>query len=112
MCVCILAFVILHESRIFSKPYSIRGVDLYGAETWTLRAVDQNHLENFEMWCWRRKEKIIWNDHVRNEEVLLRVKGDSNILHTIERGRLTELVIFCVRTAFYRGLMKERKKEG
>jgi hypothetical protein len=32
------------------------------------------HLESFEMWCWRRMEKISWTDHVRNEEVLLRVK--------------------------------------
>jgi len=24
---------------------------LYGAETWTLRLVDQKHLESFEMWC-------------------------------------------------------------
>ena len=31
---------------------------LYGAETWTLRATDQKHLESFEMWCWRRMEKI------------------------------------------------------
>ena len=46
---------------------------LYGAETWTLRAVDQKHLKSFEMWCWRRKEKISWTDHVRNEEVLLTV---------------------------------------
>jgi hypothetical protein len=29
---------------------------LYGAETWTLRATDQKHLESFEMWCWRRME--------------------------------------------------------
>jgi hypothetical protein len=36
--------------------------------------VDQKHLERFEMWCWRRMEKISWPDHVRNEEVLLRVK--------------------------------------
>jgi len=40
---------------------------LYGAETWTLRAADQKHLECFEMWCWRRMEKISWTDHVRNE---------------------------------------------
>jgi hypothetical protein len=39
---------------------------LYGAETWTLRAVHQKHLESYEMWCWRRMEKISWNDHVRN----------------------------------------------
>jgi hypothetical protein len=47
---------------------------LYDAETWTLRAVYQKHLESFEMWCWRRMGKISLIDHVRNEEVLLRVK--------------------------------------
>jgi hypothetical protein len=35
-------------------------------ETWTLRAADPKHLEKFEMWCWRRMEKISWTDHVRN----------------------------------------------
>ena len=45
---------------------------LYGVETWTLRAADQKHPESFEMWCWRRMEKISWTDHVRNEEVLLK----------------------------------------
>jgi hypothetical protein len=43
----------------------IRSVALCGAETWTLQAVDQKHLESFEMWCWRRME-ISWTDHVRN----------------------------------------------
>jgi hypothetical protein len=54
---------------------------LYGAETWTLRATDQKRLESFEMWCWRRMEEIMWTDHVRNEEVLLRVNDQRNILH-------------------------------
>ena len=26
----------------------------------------------FEMWFWRRMEKISWTDHVRNEDVLLK----------------------------------------
>jgi hypothetical protein len=58
-------------------------IALYGAETWTLRAMDQRHLENFEMWCWRRMEKIISTDHVRNEDVLFRVKEQRNIVHEI-----------------------------
>jgi len=57
-------------------------IALYGAETWMLWAVDQKHLESFEMWCWRRMEKISWTD-VRNEDVLLRVKEQRNILHEI-----------------------------
>jgi hypothetical protein len=61
-------------------------IALYGAETWTHRAVDQEYLESFEMWCWRRMEKISWTDHVRNE-VLLRVKGQRNILHEISKRK-------------------------
>jgi len=59
----------------------------YGAETWTLRAADHKYLENFEMWCWRRIEKISWTDHVRKEEVLLRVNEQRNILHEIRKRK-------------------------
>jgi len=52
------------------KSY-IWSIAIYGAETWTLRAVDQKHLESFETWCWRRMEKISWTDHVRKGEYYL-----------------------------------------
>jgi hypothetical protein len=61
----------------------------YGAETWTFRAADQKNLESFEMWCWRRMEKISWTDHVRNGEVLLRVNEQKNILHKIRKRKVT-----------------------
>jgi hypothetical protein len=35
------------------------------------------------MWCWRRME-IRWDDRVKNEEVLRRVKEERNIVHTIK----------------------------
>ena len=62
-------------------------IALYGAETWTLRTADQKHLDSFEMWCWRRMEKISWTDSVRNEEVLLRVNEQRNILHEIRKRK-------------------------
>jgi hypothetical protein len=67
--------------------YYIWSMALYGAETGTIRAVDQKHLESFEMWCWRRMEKISWTDHLRNEEVLLRVSEQRNILHEIRKRK-------------------------
>ena len=36
---------------------------------------------------WRRMEKISWTDHMRNEEVLLRVKEQRNILHEIRKWK-------------------------
>jgi hypothetical protein len=59
----------------------------YKSSTWMLREVDQKHLESFEMWCWRRLEKISWTDHVRNEDVLLGVKEQRNILHEISKRK-------------------------
>ena len=45
------------------------------------------YLESFEMWCWRRMEKISWTDHVKNEEVLLRVNEQRNILQEIRKRK-------------------------
>jgi hypothetical protein len=53
----------------------------------TLRAVDQKHLESFEMCCWRRMENISWTDRVRSEEVLHSVKERRNILHEIRKRK-------------------------
>jgi len=49
--------------------------------------IGQKHPECIEMWCWRRMVKISWTDHVRNEEVLLRIKEQRNILHEISRRK-------------------------
>ncbi|PNF17475.1 hypothetical protein B7P43_G18327 [Cryptotermes secundus] len=65
----------------------IWSIALYGAETWTLRAVDQKHLESVEMWCWRRMEMISWTDYVRNEEVLFRVSEQRTILQEIRKRK-------------------------
>jgi hypothetical protein len=74
---------------------------LYGAETWTLRAVDQKHLESFEMWCSRRMEKISWTNHVRNK------KEQRNILHEI-RKRKTNWIGHIMR----RNCLLQRVTEG
>jgi hypothetical protein len=56
----------------------IWSIALYGAETWTLRKIDQKYLENFEMWLWKRMETS-WSVRVKNE-VLQEVKEERNIL--------------------------------
>ena len=51
------------------------------------KLIRNTYLDSFEMWCWRRMEKISWTDRVRNEEVLLRVKEGRNILRTVKGGK-------------------------
>jgi hypothetical protein len=77
------------DLKLRKKPVKcyIWSIALYSAEIGTIWGVDLKQLERFKMWCWRRMEKIIWTDHVRNEDVLLRVKKQRNILHEISKRR-------------------------
>ena len=55
-------------------------VALYAAETWTLTQKDG---QAFDMWIWRRMEKLSWLDKVPNKEVLRRVNKDRQIVNSI-----------------------------
>ena len=90
----------------------IWSIALYGAETLTLRAVDQKQLESFEMWCWRMVEKISWTDHVRNEEVLLRVKEQRNILHEIRKRKANWIRHILRRNCLLQRVVEGKKKGG
>jgi len=90
----------------------IWSIALYDAETWTLRAVDQKHLDSFEMWCWRRMEKISWTDHVRNEGVLFRVKEQSNILREIRKRKANWIGHILRRNCLLRRVIEEKIQGG
>jgi hypothetical protein len=53
----------------------------------SLRKADQKYFESFEMWCWRRMEKISWTDRERNDEMLHRDKEERNVLNTVKRRK-------------------------
>ena len=46
------------------------------------------------------RKKISWNDHVRNEEVLLRVNEQRNILREIRKWKANWIGHIYVETAF------------
>jgi hypothetical protein len=90
----------------------IWSIALYGAETWTLRAVDQKHLESSKMWCWRRMEKTSWTDHVKNEELLLRVKEKRNILYEIRKRKANWIGHILFRNCLLQRVIKGKIQGG
>ena len=87
----------------------IWSIALYGAESWTLRAVHRKHVESFEIWCWRRMEKIILTDHVRKEEVFyVWVSVHHKLIYIKEPTRyslavclfVTAILLYMFRTLF------------
>jgi hypothetical protein len=61
--------------------YSSRGL-------FFLRKIEQKYLKSFEVWHWRRMNKIRWTDRVKKEELLRRIKEERNVIHTLKRRRV------------------------
>src|SRR6476469_6602766 len=77
-------------------------VVLYGCETWTMKKEEINRLNVFEMWVWRRMEKVSWTDKRSKEQVLNSMNEKSSLVKTI-RDRKKNLIGHVVRGD---GLMK------
>ena len=53
-------------------------------------------------------ENISWNDHVRNEEVLLRVKEQRNILHEISKRKANWIGHILCRNCLLQRVIEEK----
>ena len=60
---------------------------LYDSETRTLRKLERKYLKSFEMWCWRRMERIKWSEKVTNEQVLECIGEKGTLLHNTLRRK-------------------------
>jgi len=57
-------------------------------------------------------ERISWTDHVRNEEVLLRVKDQENILHGICKRKANWIGHILRRNCLLRGVIEGKIQGG
>src|SRR5579864_9188892 len=62
-------------------------VALYGCETWTMKKEVVDKLNAFEMWVWRRMEKVSWQDKKTNEEVLTAVGEERYFVQAIAKRK-------------------------
>ena len=66
-------------------------VVLYGADTWILRRNEQKQLEAFEMWVWRRMERVKWTDKIKKCSCAKRVGEERIMLELINKRKINWL---------------------
>jgi hypothetical protein len=57
-------------------------------------------------------EKISWTDHVRNKEVLLKIKEQRNILHEISKQKANWIGLILCRNCLLRQVIEGKIKGG
>ena len=60
---------------------------MYGAETWTLQRNEQIGLEAFDMWIWRRMERVKLTDKIKNAVLLERVREGRIMLELTKKRK-------------------------
>ena len=45
-------------------------VVMYGCESWTIKKVEHQSIDAFELWCWRRLLRVPWTARRSNQSIL------------------------------------------
>ena len=49
-------------------------VVMYGCESWTIKKTEQQRIDAFKLWCWRRLLKVPWTARRSNQSILGEIK--------------------------------------
>ena len=68
---------VLLKSRDIILPTKIRLVKamvfpevMYGYKSWTIKKVEHQRIDAFELWCWRRLLRVTWTARRSNQSIL------------------------------------------
>ena len=51
-------------------------VVMYGCESWTIKKVECQGIDAFELWCWRRLLRFLWTARRSNQSILKEINPD------------------------------------
>ena len=54
-------------------------VVMYGCESWTVKKVEHQRIDTFELWCWRRLLRIPWTARRSNQSILKEINPEYSL---------------------------------
>ena len=51
-------------------------VVMYGCESWTVKKAECRKIEAFELWCWRRLQRVPWTARRSNQSILKEISPE------------------------------------
>ena len=63
-------------------------VVMYGCENWTIKKVERQRIDDFEMWCWKRLLRIPWTARRSNQSILKEINPEYSLERLMEKLKL------------------------
>ena len=54
-------------------------VVMYGCESWTIKKVEHQRIDSFELWCWRRLLRVLWTARRSNQSILKEISPEYSL---------------------------------
>ena len=74
------------KSRDITLPTKVRLVKamvfpvvMYGYESWTVKKVEHQRIDAFELWCWRRLLRVPWTARRSNQSILKEISPGCSL---------------------------------
>ena len=52
---------------------------MYGCESWTVKKAEQQRIDAFEVWCWRRLLRVPWTARRSNQSILKEISPECSL---------------------------------
>ena len=62
----------------YSQSYGFPVV-MYGCESWTIKRVECQKIDAFELWCWRRLLRVPWSARRSNQSILKEINPEYSL---------------------------------
>ena len=54
-------------------------VVMYGCESWTVKKAEQQRIDGFKLWCWRRLLGVPWTARVSSQSILKEISPECSL---------------------------------
>ena len=54
-------------------------VVMYGCESWTIKKAEQQRMDAFKLWCWRRLLRVPWTARRSNQSILKEISPEYSL---------------------------------
>ena len=67
------------SSRVYLVKAMVFPVVLYGCESWTIKKIEHRRIDAFELWCWRRIQRVPWTARRSNQSILKEISPGCSL---------------------------------
>ena len=67
------------QSMGLQRKAMVFPIVMYGCEIWTIRQVEYQRIDAFELWCWRRLLRVPWTARRSNQTILKEISPEYSL---------------------------------